>query len=910
MNWLTRLRNAFRPRFDAELEEEIQYHLAMRAQDYRQTGMSDREAAVEARRALGNSLQVRERMRDMDVAEWADSAVKDVRYAARQMVRSPGLTLVAILSLALGIGANTGIFSLLNAIVLSTLPVRNPGELVILSDPDSSGVAVGSNTGERNLLTYAEFEQLRKRLHVFDGMFASESSVSRYDGRINGGSRQEMRARLVTGGFFDVLGVSPVLGRFFMPEDDRVIGQAPYAVLSYDFWQRRFGGSPSVLGTNIRLGNATLNVIGVAGPRFSGESIGEKPDLWAPMMMQPLMRPGTDWLHENLSKDLDKVMWLHVFGRLKPGVTLAKAQAEANVVFKSIIETGYGTFLTEETRKGLLDQRLKLQPAAKGASTVRSQITQPLLILLAVVGLVLLIACANVANLLLARAAARSREMGIRVALGAGRWRLARQMLTESVLLAVLGAALGLFVGYGAVRLLLALSSVPEKAMDVNPSFDVRVLAFTAGVAIVTALLFGLIPAVRATRVDVNSTLKEGSRAVTAPGRRLSLAKVLVAVQVGLSLVLLVGAGLFLRTLQNLQSVQLGYAKDSIYQTRVDAQSAGYTEKTAVVLFDDLEKRLALIPGVSGVTYSENGLFNGTESGDQITVEGFVATRRQDRASRFDVIGPGYFSTIGIPIVLGREIGIGDLGRPVIVINQAFAKTFFNGRNPIGRRVTSSFGDSKWNWEVIGVAADARDHKLRGDIAPRFYRPPAGGGYVPTTVSFQLRTSRNPATVASAARRVIQEKDDNLPILNGRTVAEFVDRWVTGEKAIAELSAIFGAIALALACIGLYGVLSFGVTRRTSEIGIRMALGARREAVIGMILRETGWMIAAGIAGGLLAAAAATRLIASQLFGVTAFDPVTLSASVVMLVLVALLAALLPAHRASQVNPVNALRSE
>jgi predicted permease len=910
MGWMLRLRNAFRPRFDAELEEELRHHIAMRAEDCHRSGMSQSDAALEARRMLGNTLQVRERMRDFDVAEWVDSLLKDLRYAARQMARSPGFTLVAVLSLALGIGANTGIFSLLNAVVLRTLPVRNPGELVILSDPDSSGVGIGSSSGERFLLTYSEYEQLRNRLQSFDGMFASESSVSRYDGRINGGSRQEMRARLVTGSYFEVLGVSPVVGRFLMPEDDRVVGQSPYAVLSYDFWQRRFGGSPSALGATIRLGNATLSVIGVAGPSFAGETVGEKPDVWAPMMMEPLMKPGTDWLHEDLSKSLDKVMWLHAFGRLKPGITLVRAQAEANVVFRNIIESGYGTFLSEQTRKNFLDQRLKLRPASKGASNVRGQLTQPLFILLAVVGLVLLIACANVANLLMARAAARSREMGVRVALGAGRGRLARQMLTESMLLAGLGAALGLFVGRGAIRLLLALSTGPRGGINLNAPFDLRVLGFTLGIATITALLFGLMPAVRATRVDVHSTLKEGSRAVTAPGARVSFAKALVAVQVGLSLMLLVASGLFLRTLQNLQSLQLGYAKDRIYQVRLDGLAAGYTEKTSVNLFDDLQQRLARIPGVAGVTYSENGLFQGTESADELSVEGFTAKRDEDKSSNFDVVGPAYFSTIGIPILYGREMGAQDVGRPVVVINQAFATRFFSGRNPIGRHITGQFGDSKWTWEVIGVAADARDHKLRGVVPPRYYRMIAGGGYIPTVVSFQLRTAAAPWSVANAVRRAIQERDDNLPIVNARTVSEFVDRWVTGERTIAELSAIFGAVALTLACIGLYGVLSFGVARRTSEIGIRMALGARRAAVVGMVLRETGWMVAAGIAGGVLVSGIAARLIRSQLFGVTPADPLTIAAAVALLLVVALFAALIPAHRASRVSPVTALRTE
>jgi predicted permease len=913
MSWLLRLRNAFRPELDRELEDELSHHLAMRAGERQGSGMDASAASLEARRLLGNPLQTRERMRDMDVSEWIDSALKDLRYAARQMMRSPGFTIVAVLSLALGIGANTGIFTMLNAVMMKTLPVRDPGALVILSDPDSAGVAVGSSGGERNLLTYPEFEQLRNRLDVFDGMFASESNLARYEGRINGGAREDVRARLITGGYFNVLGVSPLLGRFFTTQDDRAPAQSPYAVLSYDFWQRRFARSPSVLGTNIRLGNATLTVIGVAGPGFSGENVGQNPDLWAPMMMQPLMKPGADWLHEDMSKDLDKVMWLHAFGRLKPGMTIAQAQAETDVAFKAVIESGYGAaVLTEQARKDFLDQHLKLKAASKGASVVRNKITEPLFILLAVVGLVLLIACANVANLMMARAAARSREMGIRVALGAGRRRLVRQMLTESALLSLMGSAAGLLVAQGAIRLLLALSSTPGARVDLTTTFDLPVLAFTAAIAVLTALLFGVVPAIRATKVDLNSTLKEGSLSTTAPGGRLSFARLLVAIQVGLSLILLVGSGLFLRTLRNLQSLELGYAKNQIYQSRVDAQAAGYAEKTLVNLYGELEQRLRLIPGVRGVTYSENGLFNGTESGDRVLVEGFTPKRKDDEGSRFDVVGPGYFSTIGVPILLGREIAPEDVAgaRHVVVINDAFAKTFFEGRSPIGRHITAQFGDNKWTWEVIGVSANVRDQQLRGNIPPRYYRTAGGGGYVPTAVSFQVRTAGPPGGVATAVRRVIQEQDDNLPIVNARTVSESVDRRVTGERTIAELSAIFGVIALALASIGLYGVLSFGVARRTGEIGIRMALGAPRLTVIGMILRETGWMVAAGILGGVLVAAGATRLIASQLFGVTPLDPATILAAVVVLMVVAVMAGLVPAHRASRVNPVTALRNE
>ena len=910
MSWLSRLRNTLRPnRLDRDLEDEISHHFAMREQE----GAGLSASRDDARRKLGNQLQIRERMRDTDVLHWLDTVLQDLRYAARQMRKSPGFTAVAVLSLALGIGANTGIFTVLNAVLLKDLPVRDPGELVTLSDPDSAGVAVGSNTGERNLLTYSEFEQLRDRLNVFDGMFASESNLPRVDARIGSGLREDLRARLVTGGFFEVLGVAPALGRFFGAEDDRQPGQAPYAVLSYEYWQNRFAGSPQVLGTIIRIGKATLTVIGVARPGFSGEAVGSRPDVWVPMMMEPLVKPGSNWLHEDLSKDPDKVMWLHVFGRLKPGITLAQAQAQADVVFKKIIESGYGTSLSAQTLKEFLDQHLKLRMAARGTSTVRGQMREPLLVLLCVVGLVLLISCANIANLLMARAAARGREMGVRVALGAHRRRLVRQMLTESLLLSALGCAAGIGFASIAVRVLLVtLNSNPSEKIGLDTGLDGRVLAFTAVLGLLTAILFGIAPAVRATRLDVNSSLKEGGRSGAVSAGRMSFAKGLVAVQVALSFLLLVGAGLFLRTLENLQRVELGYARDKILQLGISAAGAGYQEQRRVALFDEIAGRLSRIPGVRGVAYSENGLFLGIDSGDRISVEGFTPKSDRDQGSAFDVIGAGYFSNLGVPILLGREFSAEDVGagRRVVVVNDAFAKKFFEGRNPLGRHMTAHFGDARWTFEVVGVAANVRDHRLRDDVPPRYYRTPTGASYVPGTIEFQIRAHGNAAALTSAARKVVQDLDDNIPILQAKVVAELVDNRMTRERGVAQLSATFGAIALVLACIGLYGVLSFGVARRRAEIGVRVALGASRSSVMRMIFRETFGMVAAGMIAGLSAAAAATRLIASYLFGVSPLDPATVIACVATLLAVAIIAGLLPAFRASQVNPVTALRSE
>jgi predicted permease len=912
MSWLRRIVNVFRRQYDRDLDEEIRHHLAMRTEDRRQSGMTRDEAAAEARRMLGNELHLKEATREMDISQWLETMVNDLRYAARQMRRSPGFTLVAVASLALGIGANTAIFTVFDSLVMRKLPVRDPGGIVMLSDPGSAGVAVGVNTGERRLLTYSEFEQLRARLTLFDGLFASESSLPSYNGRVNGGQREEVRARLVSGDFFPVLGVSPAAGRFFGPEDDRAPGAGPYAVLSFDYWQRRFGESPAALGATVTIGKAALTVIGVAGPGFSGETVGERPDLWVPMTMEMSVKPGTDWLHEDLGKNLDKVEWLHLFGRLKPGVSLARAQAEADVVFRNIIESGYNGLLKEETRKEFLDQHVKLRFAPAGASSVRRQAREPLIILLAVVGLVLLIACANLANLLTARMAVRVREIGVRIALGAGRARLIRQMLTECVALAALGSLAGLLVARAGVRLMIGLMSDPTEPLALATAFDARVLLFTAAAGALTALLFGVAPAIRAASLDVNSSIQTASRGGSLGVARASFTKTLVAIQVALSLLLLVGSGLFLRTLRNLEKVELGYPKDELFQVRVDAEAGGYQGPAPIRLYEDLAAALRSIPGVRGVSYSENGLFNGTESGDEIFVEGYTRTGRDDKSSRFDVIGPGYFANLKVPLLLGREFDDQDIAgnRKVAVINQAFATKFFGGRSPIGRHITAQFGDNRWTWEVIGVAADVRDHRLRGEIPPRYYRTPNGGGYIPPQVSFQVRTAGPAAGMAATVRRAIQGRDESLPVLNAEPVSAFVDRWMSGERTIARLSATFGGIALALACIGIYGVLSFGVARRTSEIGLRMALGARRASVIGMILGETGRMVAIGLGLGLLAAAGATRLIASQLYGVAPLDPFTIAMAAAVLIAVAVAAGALPAWRASRVDPVTALRTE
>jgi predicted permease len=848
----------------------------------------------------------------MSITAWTENLLKDLRYATRQFARNPVFTAVAVGSLAIGIGANTAIFSVLDAAMLKSLPVRDPQKLVMLTDPDSSGVSSGLDTGERGMLSYAEFVQLRDHLTTFESLCVAQSQMLRMQVRIGGNQQEEAHGRLVSEEYFSVLGVDPAVGRFFNRDDGKSAGEDPYAVISYDYWQKRFAGNVSALGTPIKMLGTTLTVIGVAAPGFTGESVGEIPDFWIPMMMQPSVMPGRDWLHEDLSKNLEKVMWLHAFGRLKPGVTQQRAQTEVDVLFKNIIETGYPTTLDAETRKEAMDQHLKLHDARTGAFGGREEFTQQLKVLLGASIVVLLIACINVANLLLARATARSKEVGVRLSIGASRMRLIRQFLTESLMLALLGGAAGLLLAWGASRALVLLLSERRDTFSLAGALDLRVLAFTTAVTLVTGILFGLVPALRSTSINLNDSLRDSGR-TTASGSKLNLSKGLVIVQVALSLLLVAGAGLFLRTLWNLQSVSLGYAKEHLLLVGVDGTSAGYKDARLSSLWRDLTERLRTLPGVQGATYSTNGLFSGSESNDEIDVEGFTPSKNEEKQARFDRVGPQYFSTVGISMLLGRDIGQQDTTAAphVCVVNEAFAKLFFTGRNPIGHHITQKFGNERNTMEIVGVAKNARDHRLRGEIPPRFYvsSDQAMGGPNGSSV-FEVRTAGDPEQMIAAVRKTLLSVNEDLPIGSARPVVMSVDRTNAQPRMVARLCSIFGIMALMLAATGLYGVLSYGVARRTNEIGIRMALGAGRGRVIKMILRETAVMIVLGVVAGVIFTAIGVQLIKSRLFGLGVLDPAAVLGAVAILAVVALAAGYIPAARAARVTPTQALRHE
>jgi predicted permease len=837
---------------------------------------------------------------------------QDLRFGVRALLRNPAITAIAALSLALGIGANTAIFSLIDTVLVRSLPVHNPQELVLLSDPSASGVSQGAQGGVRSLFSVQEFQHLRDRQQVFSGMYAAESEAQRVSATIDGGAPENLHERLITASYFSVLGVSPVIGRTFSEADDRIERNAPYAVISYNYWLSRFSRSADVLGKVVRIHSAALTIVGVAPPGFFGETVGSAPDIWIPMMMEPDVNPGRQWLHDD-EASVERVMWLQVMARLKPGVTLKQAQANMSVAFQQMLASYNIPGLSASQHKSILDQKIEVRPGARGANELRDDFSQPLYVLMAVVGLVLLIACANIANLLLARAAARQKEIAIRLAMGAGRLRLIRQFLTESLLLSAIGAAAAiLFSAWGTRVLLRVVSSGPETvALDLHT--NARVLSFTAALAILTGVLFGLAPALRATRVDVGPVLKDNSRGLTGGASRITAGKLLVVAQIAISLLLLIGAGLFVRTLRNLQRVQLGYSSGNLIVVPIDALSAGYKERAGIDLFTRLLDEFRSIPGVRSVTYSQNGLFSGSESGTQLDVEGYKPAKG-DAAARFDQVGPDYFSAIGVPVLRGREITRQDTASstPVCVVNEAMAKEFFAGRNPLGSHLRDLFPGSKAPpFEIVGVVPNVRDHNLRGDIRSRFYVPAAQGlDELPPFANFEIRTFAEPAGVVAAMRRKVRALAPSVAALEPRALTELVGQRVTQERIIAQLSSFFGVLALLLAAIGLYGVLAYAVERRTSEIGIRMAVGAKPGSVVWLILRETLILLAIGAVLGAAAAMALARIVAHSMYGVSTADPLTIAFAAATLTVVALAAAFIPALRAARIDPIVALRVE
>jgi len=911
----TRLRNKLRylvrgKRIDRELAQELDFHRDMLTRDQEQLGYSHGTATLNARRKMGNTTLMIEHSRDAWIVAWLDTLVRDVRYALRSFARNPGFTIIAVLTVALGIGANTAIFRLVDTVMLRSLPVERPEELLVIR---------GSN------FSYWRFEQLRDRNQIFTGMFGVHTMR---DVNLSAGSAPlgRVSTELVSGNYFSLLGVQPVLGRAITPDDDRAAGAGTVAVIGHGLWKRAFGGSPDVLGRTIRLrggaiggagtsgfepdapgapraDEAVLTIVGVAPPEFFGDTVGSLIDVWLPITMQPVMMPGRAWLTRRTAS------WVSVMGRRKPGMTDEQARESLSLTWRQIRGDEIGPNISEEQKRNLANARLNVESGEKGFAQLRRQFSQPLQILMTVVTLVLLIACLNVANLLLARATARRQEIAMRLSLGAGRARLVRQLLTESLLLAAVGGVLGLVLATAGAEVLVGMVAGDAQQINLRLAPDSRILAFTGGVSLLSGLLFGLLPAFRGTRGDLQHSLKDSAR--TTAGVRSRAQKALVAVQIAVSLVLLVGCGLFLRTLINLKREALGYDRQGLIISRVDPVTAGYKGDDIGRAILELTHRLAALPGVKSATFSENGLFGGPESGTPIDAEGFTPASPEDRSARFDQAGPGYFTNVGIPLVLGRDFTDRDgPGAPrVTIINDTMARFYFPNGTPIGKHIHVT-GPSDVVLEIVGVARDVQDHNVRSKPVRRFYvsyLQPIDGIIA---AHLEVRAAGNPGALFGPIRAEIQRFDPKLPILSLKTAQTLVDENIVTERLIAKLSTFFGGLAVLLAAIGLYGVMSYVVARRTSEIGVRMALGASQSAVGWIVLKEILVLVVVGSVLGTLGAVSLARFVESLMFGLEPRDPLTVVVAIGLLVATGLVAGYLPARRAARIDPIVALRTE
>ena len=836
--------------------------------------------------------------------------MSDLRHAFRAAAAAPGFALAAIVSLALGIGANTAIFSLWKSAAHDSLPgVADPDRLVILTNPNALGQWRGSWSstadGPRSWVTFEEFELLRDQTTAFSSLMATQSSLSTWPVRVESGRQEDVVGRLVSGQFFQVLGVRAAAGRLFSRRDDAV--ETAEAVISDAFWHRRFGGRATAIGTLLHFGDVTVTIVGVAPPGFSGETNGQRPpDVWLPLRLQPRVMPGADFLHD---QPPDKVMWLHVLGRLQPGVTLAQAEAQANLVFRASLETFYGD-VPANRRSESLDQHLRVSSASRGVSSTVNQFSGSLAVLMTAVGILLLIACGNLANLLLVRSAARRGEMAIRVALGASRGRLVRQLVIESLTLAAAAGIPAVFVAFPLHGALVTMLQQADAWFAVSFATDPGVLAFTTATTLITGLAVGLIPALQMSGSDAAPQLTDGHRGVIGSRAELRSGRALVAIQLALALPLLVGAGLLVQTMFNLQHPDIGFSPARLISARINLGEAAADANHRDRVLRDIQERLQATPGVDAATFSQLGLFSGGMSNAAVTVEGSALTQARPRDSALDRVGSGYFGTMGIPLLSGRDIASTDGAdsRRVAIVNQAFVRYFLNGRNPLGLRITTgTLPDNATSYEVVGVAADARIQSLRGDVEPRFFVPAEQRESGSVSRTFLIRTRGEVASVAAAVRQIVSSVDTALTVSEIAPVEQHLAEFTAEDRAVARLALVFGLVAVLLAAAGLYGVLSYSVTRRAGEIAVRIALGAPSLRVVGMIVRDSFGVVLTGMAAGGVLAYFATRLIASRLYEVAPQDPATLVGAVIGLLGVAALAAYLPARHASRVEPIRAL---
>ncbi|HJR05666.1 MAG TPA: ABC transporter permease [Pyrinomonadaceae bacterium] len=922
--WAVRLGGLFnKERRDRELAEELETHLQMHIEDNLRSGMTPEEARRDAYIKLGSVEATKEKVRDRRGVPVIENLIRDLRYALRTLRRSPGFTAVAVLSLSLGIGANTALFSVVDAVLLKKLPVKEPDRLVLFKSVAGPTFSPGSHRGSatrdeagrlaRSSFPYLTYARLRAQPGVLSDVFAcGDMNVN-----VSAGGRAEVASgQAVSGNYYAALGVPALVGRTLTDEDDRAAA-TPAAVLSHRYWQRRFGGDPAIVGRHINLNSVAFTVVGVTPQGFDGAmELGTSPDVSIPIAWEPQVSGDRSMMKGS------GAWWLRLMGRLKPGATAAQAQSSLEPIFQqSALEHREARRARENpTFKPLSPEeypRLAVYPGSRGETNTRESYQRPLYMLLGVVALVLLIACANVANLLLARAAARQREIAVRLALGASRGRLVRQLLTESVLLAGLGGALGVLFAFWLKDGLLAVSAWGGGDMvALEPRLDLRVLGFTLALSLLTGVLFGMVPAWRATRVDLTPALKDSARSSTTA--RSWLTKSLVVAQVALSLLLMVGAGLFLRTLVNLQRVELGFDARNLLLFTVEPRLIGYKDERLANLYQQMFQRIEAVPGVQSVTFSREPLLAGGESDRSLFLPGGAAAADGELKPEGDVyihqVRENFLGAMGIPLIAGRSLAPQDDARApkVAVVNQAFVRRFLHGENAIGRR----FGfdpENTGELEIVGLAGDAKYVRQREEIPPTVYLPWSQELSSAGVMTFEVRTSGDPVSYVAAIRQAASEVDANLPLKDIKTQVEQADERLAMERLFAKLLGLFGLLAQALAAVGLYGVLAWSVAQRTREIGIRVALGAGRGDVMRMVLRQGMTLTLVGVAVGLGGAYALTKYLASlthMLYGVAPNDPLTYGLTAAALALVALLACYVPARRATKVDPMVALRYE
>jgi len=832
--------------------------------------------------------------------------MKEVRLALRTILRSPVLMSVAVASLALGIGANTAIFSLTNQILLRLRPVvKAPEQLVLL---DWQGPFYGSSTGLQ-AISYPLYRDVRDRNRVFQGMFCRYLSTFSFGYE---GATERVNGEFVSGNYFPVLGVGAALGRTFDASDDLYLGAHPLAMVSYRFWKERLGGDRGIIGSQVIVNGRNLTVVGVVERGFDGDQLAYSAKIFVPIHMKPaLITFGGDYTLDNR-----RGKWVQAYGRLKPGLTARHAEAGLEPLFKSIIEweTAQPDFrrASPQASKEYMRATLRVHPAARGRGNFREVAEKPLVILLCAAGFVLLIACANIANLLLVRASARRQEIAVRLAVGAARTHIIRLLLTESMVIAAAGGIFGLAVAWGGARVLIASLPVQNAIDNFSAAPNARVLAFAMGMTLLAGAASGLAPALKASRVDLNSQLKSGSR--TLQGGQATARRGLVVIQVFLSMLLLMGAGLFIRTLRNLRHIDPGFRIEHELVFSVDPTLNGYTRQRSAEFYRELDARLRTLPGVENAGLALVRLLNGDEWDMGITVEGYHPPAGKDAWAYFNAASPGLFPTLGARLLAGRNFTESDLTSPrkVAIVNEAFVEKYFGGRNPIGRHLGEGVNPgTKTDIEVIGVITNMKYTSMRDDekSGEEWWIPWTQMGFA-SEMSAYVQTRQNIDVIGGAVRRVVREIDPNVPVYDLRSFGAQLNESLALERLVASLAAGFGTLATLLAAIGLYGVLAFNVGQRTREIGIRIALGAGNANVVWMVMRDVLLLFALGVGLAVPASYALAGVVRSELYGVGPHDPLSTAGGALLLAAVAAMAGYWPARRASRVDPVKALKYE